>query len=573
MIGRTSIRARLTLTITALTMIAGALAVMVGLQSLEGQVRQRAVDAEVAEVADLNLAGLVEEGPVVLLEEGAEFAEEAEHIDDGSVSFQAADVSELLEALELADLTDEEIEALLNEGFFVEPLAFGARRTVDDLAEVGVADLVFDAFADDGLLHVLLLDGRIAVLEPGNDGIAIVTLDAIDDETVVVPQLDLEELAIVSIEQFDLTPDPDPIERDVQTAIVELDGLDVGLLVDVTDELDALDAIRVPLWFAAVALTLLAGLATWLLTGRALRPVVAITDRVAEITSGTLDGRVPEPGSGDEIGVLAQTMNHMLARLERTDVRRRQFVSDASHELRTPVAVLRSEAEVANRAPSTTTVEDFAAVVLGETARLEGLVEDLLALARADERRIETASSTFGFGEVDVDDVVLAEAKRTRRLPVDQSQVSAGRVRAKADDLARAVGHLLDNAVRHGESKVAVGVRTEGSRVRIWVDDDGTGIAQADRARVFDRFTRLDEARSRDRGGSGLGLAVVAETVAGLGGTVTIDQGPLGGARVAIDLPGAVPAELLGGAPVGAPTRVTDSGNPQGCLSPSSKGE
>ncbi|MEL6982194.1 MAG: HAMP domain-containing sensor histidine kinase, partial [Actinomycetota bacterium] len=168
-------------------------------------------------------------------------------------------------------------------------------------------------------------------------------------------------------------------------------------------------------------------------------------------------------------------------RLERSDRQRRQFVSDASHELRTPLAVLRSEAEVARRAPDTTTVADFGRVVIGETNRLESLVEDLLSLARADERKLAGARTAAPV-ELDVDDVVLNEAERTRRLPIDRSQVSAGRVIGRADDLARAVGHLLDNAARHGEMQVAVGVRTEtgtngaGSQVRIWVDDDGAGI-------------------------------------------------------------------------------------------------
>ncbi len=297
---------------------------------------------------------------------------------------------------------------------------------------------------------------------------------------------------------------------------------------------------------ALVVSTLAAFLgAAWLTrsTGRPIRALAAQADRLAagEITVEPVTVR-----RGDEIGVLARTMNRMLERLERSDRQRRQFVSDASHELRTPLAVLRSEAEVARRAPDTTTVAEFGRVVIGETGRLEALVEDLLSLARADERKLAGARTAAPI-EVDVDDVVLAEAERTRRLPIDRSEVSAGRVIGRSDDLARAVGHLLDNAARHGEHRVAVGVRTEdgpagtsdGAVVRIWVDDDGSGIPEEDRRHIFDRFHRLDEARTRDRGGSGLGLAVVAETAAAMGGTAEIGTSPLGGARFELTLPAA----------------------------------
>jgi signal transduction histidine kinase len=274
--------------------------------------------------------------------------------------------------------------------------------------------------------------------------------------------------------------------------------------------------------------------ATWFVAGRALRPVGAITDQVKEITSGTLSERVPEPKAADEVGVLARTMNTMLGRLENSDLRRRQFVSDASHEFRTPVAVLRSEAEVARRAPDSTSIDDLASVVLGESKRLEGLVEDLLSLARGDEARSLDATAA-----IDVDEIVLAEAERTRALAVDKRAVSAGRVIGHEDDMHRVIAHLLDNSARHGESTVAVGVETMSETVRIWVDDDGPGITEDERERIFGRFIRLDDARNRDVGGAGLGLAVVHETVARMKGTIEVLDSPLGGARFQIELPAA----------------------------------
>jgi signal transduction histidine kinase len=332
-----------------------------------------------------------------------------------------------------------------------------------------------------------------------------------------------------AIDAKDRAPvDPDGLIFDTRS----FDGVDYVVFADISGIDRSTDRIRTIVWTSVPVLVVAGGLIAWLLTGRALRPVQGITTRVRAISSGNLHERVPEPGTGDEIAELAATMNAMLDRLEVDDRRLRQFVSDASHELRSPVAVLRSEAEVARRTPERTSVESLADGVLAESTRLQQIVEDLLILARGEERQ---AGSQWA--EVDVDDIVLAEAGRRRNVPVDTSAVSAGRILGTPELVARIVIHLLDNAARHGTGRVEVGLTADAGGVRLWVDDDGPGVPLGDRARIFERFTRLDDARSRDRGGAGLGLAVVAESVRSLGGRIDVEDAPIGGARFIVRLP------------------------------------
>jgi signal transduction histidine kinase len=288
-------------------------------------------------------------------------------------------------------------------------------------------------------------------------------------------------------------------------------------------------AIGLPPLLAVVAVT------TWIVVGRALAPVEAIRAEVDAISAAALHRRVPDPPADDEIGRLARTMNRMLARLEQAQARQRRLVSDASHELRSPVAAIRQHAEVALAHPDRTTVGELAGTVLAEDLRLQRLAEDLLLLTRADEHTLALRRRP-----VDLDDLVLAEVRRLRgatRLRIDATAVSAGRVEGDEAALRRMVRNLADNAARHAAGRLAFSVAEDDASVRLGVEDDGPGIPVADRERVFERFVRLDDARARDDGGSGLGLAIVAELVAAHGGTVAIDAGPLGGARVEVVLP------------------------------------
>ncbi|MCJ7671791.1 MAG: HAMP domain-containing histidine kinase, partial [Acidimicrobiia bacterium] len=279
-------------------------------------------------------------------------------------------------------------------------------------------------------------------------------------------------------------------------------------------------------------IALLAGL-TWWLTGRALRPVEAIRAEAAAITGSTIHRRVPEPDTDDEVGRLARTMNSMLDRLEETSLRQRRFVSDASHELRSPIAVIRAQVEVALRRGDDADWSTVAERVLEEDRRLEAAVSELLELARTDEGA-DSAPVV-----VDLDEVVLEETARERRVPVDTSRVLAGRVQGTSTQFARVVTNLLDTACRHAAARVGVALVSEDHEVVLTVDDDGPGIPVADRERVFERFTRLDEGRSRDAGGFGLGLAMVQTIVERHGGSVSVGDAALGGARFVVRLPAA----------------------------------
>jgi len=305
--------------------------------------------------------------------------------------------------------------------------------------------------------------------------------------------------------------------------------------------------LRRALAYGAPGVLLLAGLLVWLLVGRALRPVEVIRAQVAAITgTASLDRRLAEPPVDDEVGRLAQTMNAMLDRLQRSAERQRRFVADASHELRSPLASSRAQLEVALSHPGTSAWETTATDLLSENQRMERLVNDLLFLARNEER---PATGLAGAAPLDLDDIVLAEAARVRargRVQVDLSRVTAGRVRGVADHLTRVVRNLLENAERHAAGRIRVELSPalatgRGAQVQLVISDDGPGVPPEHRERIFDRFIRLDDARTRpdgdDRAGSGLGLAICREIVTAHGGRIWADEARGGGARFVVQIP------------------------------------
>ncbi|MET0997235.1 MAG: ATP-binding protein [Marmoricola sp.] len=310
----------------------------------------------------------------------------------------------------------------------------------------------------------------------------------------------------------------------------------VSVGVSLEDVDDSTAALLPPLRVGLPLLLLLGGGTTWVVATRALAPVERIRREVDQITGDRLDRRVPEPRSRDEIHRLALTMNQMLGRLQDSRDKQQQFVADASHELRSPLSSIRQTAEVARAHPGALPEGELADAVLEESVRMQRLVEQLLLLTRADEGAVVRAPR-----DVDLDDLALAEARRVARsgLQVETAGVGAGRVRGDQTSLAQVVRNLVDNAARHADQAMAITVRETADTVELSVEDDGPGIPEDQRDRVFERFVRLDEARARDAGGSGLGLAIVKEIVAAHGGTVAVSSAGLGGARFVVRLPAA----------------------------------
>ncbi|MDX3753188.1 sensor histidine kinase [Streptomyces sp. AK08-02] len=264
---------------------------------------------------------------------------------------------------------------------------------------------------------------------------------------------------------------------------------------------------------------------TWLVTRRALHPVEGIRAEMAAITaSQDLARRVPVPDTHDEVARLARTTNETLAALETSVERQRRFVADASHELRSPIASLRTQLEVGAAHPELLDVEG----AVEDTVRLQRLAADLLLLARLDAGE-RPADARFDLAELVREQ---AEGRAGVTVGVESMEVAGSR-----GQLGRLVANLLDNAQRHARSAVTVSVRREGARAVVEVADDGDGVPEADRERVFERFVRLDAARSRDDGGAGLGLAIARDVAVRHGGTLTVGETATGGALFELRLP------------------------------------
>ena len=273
-------------------------------------------------------------------------------------------------------------------------------------------------------------------------------------------------------------------------------GDEYGILAgsSLATQQETIDQLTNSMLLALPAVLLVVVMVTWLVTGRALRPVAAIRDEMAEITAGDLSRRVPVPSSHDEVHDLATTTNATLQALDTAVTQQRRFIADASHELRSPLAILRAQLEVAAAHPHLLNLP----ATLSDVIRLQSLATDLLLLARLD------AGEKPPTAKVDFTDLVREEVARRAggdRLPVHLNAAEDVTVSGVRNHLIRLLANLVDNAQHHGRTAVWIDVAAEPGGAVLKVSDDGPGIPAKDRRRVFDRFVRLDESRSRDEGG------------------------------------------------------------------------
>jgi len=360
----------------------------------------------------------------------------------------------------------------------------------------------------------------------------------IDGELEKVLEIDLRTKKIVAVfdpSSNDAIDDPELRAQleELTFEILDVDGdqgstllVGASALADIEASTTALRAallVTIPLvviWF---------GLMAWWLTGRALQPVMGITNQVEAISTKSLDRRVPVPSGGDEVARLASVMNQMLERLEAGDERQQQFSADASHELRSPLTTIRAAAEAIELNPDSDRTQVLAGHVVAETERMDLLISDLLELARlANGEPLPHILINLGHVAETVVDDSGVEIVATPDVMVygDKKQ------------LTRLMRNLVENAQRHAAQHVRVSV-TKGDGVAVLiVEDDGPGIADDDRSKIFERFSRLDDDRSRKSGGSGLGLALARSIAEGHRGAITVDESDvLGGARFSVAIP------------------------------------
>jgi signal transduction histidine kinase len=430
-------------------------------------------------------------------------------------------------------------------------LRLSLTRSVDDTARSGATEVAALINADRLPDPVPVAAGTVSIQVLDRSG-RIVNVSADADRLVpMVPPsraaalADGDSATLVHGAPFDMPPL-------LRVAVVRADGGDLVIAaVPYSSAADSLQVVAHGLIFGTPVLFIVFVGATWLAVGSTLRPIDRIRRGAARVTGTGVPADLPVPEARDEVRSLALTLNDMLSRLSSAQQRQRSLVSDTAHELRSPIASIRAQLEVALDHPAGQEWASTARDVLADTLRLSRLTEDLLLLARLDEQADQGDMGRHG-EPLDLGQLACAVVARYADSPVPVTAVTAvtpeadgtAPVAGNRDRLDRMLVNLIDNAIRYAKSSVTVSVSQPGSWVELAVTDDGPGIAEADRERAFDRFARLDDARTRcddDAGGAGLGLAIVRATAQSHAGTAHLESAPDGasGLRAVVRLPAA----------------------------------
>ncbi len=418
-----------------------------------------------------------------------------------------------------------------------------AALTLQRRALVDGIDTALNARVDD--LSALIVDGVVPaqLTVPGDDEALVQIVD--NTGTVIAASANIEgEDPITNVQPAanttTLTSQVLPIGEDEFRLVARtVDAHDQLFTVYAASSLESVaDVVATLRGLLLVGIPMLigfVGVTVWIIIGKTLHPVEAIRSQVASIGDRHLDRRVPVPDTDDEIGRLADTMNEMLNRLEQASNQQRRFVADASHELRNPLAAIRSQLEVDLVHPEQADWPTANREVLDETLRMQRLVDDLLLLARSDTGTLPNIRRA-----VDLDDIVFIETERLKtpsNITINTSHVSGAQVIGNPEALGRLIRNLLENAVRYATSRINITLAETDGTATLTIADDGPGIPPVDRTRIFDQFTRLDEARDRDHGGAGLGLAIAKEITQHHTGTINVDTSTLGGTRITVTIP------------------------------------
>jgi signal transduction histidine kinase len=375
-------------------------------------------------------------------------------------------------------------------------------------------------------------EDRLVQVVDSSGGVLIASERLQERPPLVMLASDSDDVTISELSDPDLGPEP--------FRVLSRRSANSAHTIHVAESLDDLAetsaALLTTLFLIVPTIAAVFGLLAWALIGRTLRPVDSLRAQVDAIADTRHLQRLPDPGRNDEIGRLTTTLNGMLDRLHRSGEQQRRFVADAAHELRTPLTRIRTSVEVDLAQPVAAVPDRTNIDVQQEAIGMQRLIDDLLLLASGDDGLTGLERQL-----IDLDDLAMNEIHQHRSrnpaVTIDSSGVRPCEYNGNEAQLRRVTQNLLSNAIRHATSQVAVSLETAGQSVQLTVEDDGPGVPVSERATIFNRFTRLDEARTSDGGGAGLGLAITSDIVDRHGGTIDCADSTLGGARFVVRLP------------------------------------